>query len=87
MRQRLVPYILALSVLWMAILRLTDFLPKEGELIPRGGTWRVATKADRIQSLIWFTACWYAGALIAFGIVWRVAQITYDVAFGSERSE
>jgi hypothetical protein len=87
MQQRFVPYILALTVLWLAILRITDFLPKEGELIPRGGTCREATQADRILSLIWYTACWYGGALIAFGLVWRVAQITYDVAFGSERSE
>ena len=87
MRQRLVPYILTLTVLWLVILRLTNFSPKVGELIPRGGTWREATEADRIQSLIWFTACWHAGALIAFWLAWWVVQITYDVAFGSERSE
>jgi hypothetical protein len=87
MRQRFVPYVLSLTVLWLVIPRLTDFLPKVGEMIPRGGTWREATQADRIQSLILFTGCWYAGALIAFGLVWRVAQITYELAFGSERSE
>lgn len=70
-----------------SILRITDFLPKDGEMIPRGGTWREATPADRIQAFVWFTACCYGGALIAFGLVWRVAQVVYDVAFGSERGE
>lgn len=56
-------------------------------MIPRGGTWREATPADRIQAFVWFTACCYGGALIAFGLVWRVAQVVYDVAFGSERGE
>ena len=56
-------------------------------MIPRDGVWRPATEADRIQSFAWFTFCWYFGALVAFGLVWRVAQVMYDVAFGSERSE
>lgn len=30
-----VRYLLALTVLWMVILRVTDLLPKEGEMIPR----------------------------------------------------
>jgi hypothetical protein len=56
-------------------------------MVPRGGTWRPATEADRIQSFVWFTGCWYFGGLVAFGLVWRVAQVMYDVAFGSERSD
>jgi len=36
---------------------------------------------------VWFTFCWYSGALVAFGLVWRVADVMYDVAYGSERSE
>lgn len=87
MRGFLVRYLLALTVLWVIVLNVMDLLPKEGELIPRNGTWRPATDADRIQSFFWFTFCWYMGAMVAFGLVWRVAQIMYDVAFGSERSE
>jgi hypothetical protein len=87
MRGCLVRYLLALTVLWVVILRVTDLLPKEGEMIPRDGVWRPATEADRIQSFVWLTACWYFGALVAIGLVWRVAQVMYDVAFGSERSE
>lgn len=80
-------YLLALTVLWVVILRVMDIIPKEGELIPRGGAWRPATEADRLQSFLWFTGCWYFGALVAFGLVWRVAEVMHDVAFGSERSE
>ena len=80
-------YLLALTVLWVVVLNVMDLLPKEGELIPRGGAWRPATEADRIQSFLWFSFCWYFGALVAFGLVWRVAQVMYDVAFGSERRE
>lgn len=87
MRGFFVRYLLALTVLWVIVLNVTDLLPKEGELIPRGGTWRAATEGDRIQSFLWFTFCWYMGAMVAFGLVWRVAQVMYDVAFGSERSE
>lgn len=87
MRDFLVRYLLALSVLWVVVLNVMDLLPKEGELIPRDGAWRPATDADRIQSFLWFTFCWYAGALVAFGLVWRVAEIMSDVLFGSERSE
>jgi hypothetical protein len=47
----------------------------------------VATNADRIQSFAWFTGCWYFGALVAFGLVWRVAQVISDVAFGDERCD
>lgn len=79
-----VRYMLALTVLWMVVLRVTDLLPKEGEMIPRDGVWRPATDADRFQAFVWFTCCWYAGALIAFGLVGRVAQVMYDVAFGDE---
>jgi hypothetical protein len=25
--------------------------------------------------------------MVAFGLVWRVAQVMFDMAFGSERSE
>lgn len=87
MRGFFVRYLLALTVLWVIVLNVMDLLPKEGELIPRGGTWRPATDADRIQSFLWFTFCWYFGALVAFGLVWRVAEVMYDLAFGSERSE
>jgi hypothetical protein len=87
MRGLFVRYLLALTVLWVAILNIMDLLPKEGELIPRGGTWRPATDADRIQSFLWFTFCWCMGALLAFWLVWRVAEVMYDVAFGSERSD
>ena len=80
-------YLLVLTVLWMVVLNVADLLPKEGELIPRGGAWRPATQADRIQSFLWFTFCWYFGAMAVFGLSWRVAQVIYDVAFGSERSE
>lgn len=82
MRGFIVRYLLALTVLWVIVLIVMDLLPKEGELIPRGGAWRPATEADRIQSFLWFTGCWYFGALVAFGLVWRVAQVIYDVAFG-----
>lgn len=87
MRGFFVRYLLALTVLWVIVLNVMDLLPKEGEMIPRDGVWRVATEADRIQSFLWFTFCWYFGALVAFGLVWRVAEVMYDVAFGSERSE
>jgi hypothetical protein len=87
MRSFLVRYLLALTVLWVVILRVTDMLPKVGEMIPRDGVWRPATEADRIQSLIWLTGCWYFGALVAFGLVWRVAQVIFDVAFGGEWEE
>lgn len=87
MRGFAIPYFLALTVLWVVILRITDLLPKEGEMIPRDGAWRPATEADRIQSFVWFSFCWYFGALVAFGLVWRVAQVIFDVAFGSERGE
>ncbi len=87
MRGCLVRYLLVLTVLWVVILRVTDLLPKEGELIPRGGAWRPATEADRIQSFLWFTFCWYFGVLVAFGLVWRVAQMIYGVAFGDEPRE
>jgi hypothetical protein len=39
------------------------------------------------MALVWFTGCWYFGGLVAFGLVWRVAQVMYDVAFGDERCE
>lgn len=84
MRGFFVRYILALTVLWVIVLNVMDLLPKEGELIPRGGTWRPATEADRIQSFVWFTFCWYFGAMVAFGLVWRVAEVMYDVMFGGE---
>lgn len=87
MRGFLVRYLLALTVLWVIVLNVVDLLPKEGELIPRGGAWRPATEADRIRSFVLFTASWYAGALVAYGMVWRLAEIMYDVAFGSERPE
>ena len=87
MRGFFIRYILALTVLWVVILRVTDLLPKEGEMIPRDGAWRPATAADRLRSLVWFTGCWYCGALVALGLVWRVAQVMYDVAFGPERGE
>jgi hypothetical protein len=87
MRGFFVLYLLALTVLWVIVLNVTDLLPKEGELIPRDGAWRAATEADRIRSFLWFTFCWYFGALVAFGLVWRVAEIISNVAFDSERSE
>lgn len=87
MRGFLVRYLLALTVLWVIVLNVMDLLPKVGELIPRDGAWRAATEADRIQSFLWFTFCWYFGALVAFGLVWRLAQVMYDVAFGSEQEE
>ncbi len=87
MRGFFLRYLLALTVLWLLFLSATDLLPKEGEMIPRDGVWRPATEADRIQSLVWFTGCWYFGALVAFGLVWRVAQVMYEVVFGSERGE
>lgn len=77
-------YLLALTVLWVIVLNVMDLLPKEGELIPRGGVWRPATEADRIQSFLWFTFCWYFGAAVAFGLVWRVAQVVYDATFGDD---
>jgi hypothetical protein len=85
MRSFLVRYLLALTVLWVIVLNVMDLLPKEGELIPRDGAWRPATEADRIRSFVWFTGCWYFGALVAFGLVWRVAEVMYDTLFGSER--
>jgi hypothetical protein len=87
MRGFIVRYILFLTLLWVVVLNVMDLLPKEGELIPRDGAWRPATEADRIQSFLWFTGCWYLGALVAFGLVWRVAQVMYDMAFGDERGE
>jgi hypothetical protein len=87
MRGFFLRYLLALTVLWVIVLNVMDLLPKQGELIPRGGTWRAATEADRIQSFLWFTFCWYFGALVAFGLVWRVAETMYDALFGSERGE
>jgi hypothetical protein len=87
MRGFFVRYILALTLLWVVILRVMDIIPKEGELIPRGGAWRPATEADRLQSFVWLTCCWYFGALVAFGLVWRVAQVMFDVAFDNERCE
>lgn len=84
MRGFFVRYILALTVLWVVILRVTDLLPKEGELIPRGGAGRPATEADRLQSFLCFTCGWYFGALVAFGLVWRVAEVIYNVAFDGE---
>ena len=77
-------YFLALTVLWIVVLNVADLLPKEGELLPRGGAWRPATQADRIQSFLWFTFCWYFGALVAFWLVWRVAEVVYDVVFGDD---
>jgi hypothetical protein len=79
-----VRYMLALTLLWVMVLRVTDLLPKEGELIPRGGAWRPATEADRLQSFLWFTGCWYFGALVAFGLVWQGAHVLFDMAFGEE---
>jgi hypothetical protein len=87
MREFFLRYMLALTVLWVIVLNVMDVLPKEGEMIPRGGGWRPATEADRIQSFLWLTLCWYGGAAVAFGMVWRLAQIMSDVAFGSDRSE
>lgn len=87
MRGFAIPYFVFLTVLWMLLLRVADLLPKEGELIPRGGGWRPATGADRLQSFLWLTFCWYAGAAVAFGMMWRLAQIMYDVAFGGEGDE
>ncbi len=40
MRRRFVLYFLVQTVLWMLFLSASDILPKEGELIPRGGVWR-----------------------------------------------
>jgi hypothetical protein len=87
MRGFFIRYLLALTVLWVIVLNVMDLLPKEGEMIPRDGAWRQATEADRLQSFLWMTGCWYVGALVAFGLVWRVAQVMYDVTFGDERSE
>jgi hypothetical protein len=80
-------YIAVQTILWIVVLNVADLLPREGELIPRGGAWRPATGADRIQSFLWFTFCWYFGAMAVFGLSWRVAEAMYDVLFGSERSE
>jgi len=87
MRGFFLRYLLALTVLWVIVLNVMDLLPKEGELIPRGGAWRPATEADRLQSFLWLTFCWYAGAAVAFGLMWLLAQMMYGVAFGSERRE
>jgi hypothetical protein len=87
MRSRLVPYLVVLTVLWLVVLQVADLLPKEGQMLPRGGTWRPATAADRMRAFVWYTACWYGGALAAFGLVWRMAQAVFDLAFGSERNE
>ena len=40
MRAFLVRYLLALTVLWVIVLNGMDLLPKEAELIPRGGAGR-----------------------------------------------
>lgn len=87
MRRRLVPYFIVQTVLWMLFLSISDILPKEGELLPRGGTWRPATGADRIKSFLWFTFCWYFGAMAFFGLSWRVAQVFYNVVFGDDQGE
>ena len=87
MRRRFVPYFIVQTVLWMAVLNVADLLPKEGEMIPRGGVWRPATQADRIQSFFWFTSCWYFGAMAFLGLSWRVAQVVYNVAFGDDQGE
>src|SRR5687767_13713028 len=87
MRGFAVPYFVALTVLWMLLLRVADLLPKEGELIPRGGAWRPATEADRIRAFQSQTGCCYFGAPVAFGMRWPLGQITYGVAFGPERRE
>jgi hypothetical protein len=87
MRGFALPYFVFLTVLRVLILRASDMLPKEGELLPRGGAWRPATEADRIRAFLWLTFCWYFGAAVAFGMMWRLAQMMYDVAFGSERPE
>lgn len=87
MRRRFVPYFIVQTVLWILVLNVADLLPNEGEQLPRGGTWRPATQADRIQSFVWFTFCWYFGAMAFFWLSWRVTEVIYDVAFGSERSE
>jgi fucose 4-O-acetylase-like acetyltransferase len=84
MRAYAIPYFVFLTVLWVLLLRVADLLPKEGELIPRGGAWREATQADRIQSFLWLTFCWYFGAVMAFGMMWRMAEIIYGLAFESE---
>lgn len=84
MRRRFVPYFIAQTVLWMIVLNVMDLLPKEGELIPRGGTWREATQADRIQSFVWFTFCWYFGAWVFFGLTWRLGQAISEVVFGDD---
>ncbi len=80
-------YFVVQTILWIVVLNVADLLPKEGELIPRGGAWRPATQADRIQSFVWFTFCWYFGAIAFFWLSWRVTEVIYDVLFGSERSE
>jgi len=87
MRGFFLRYLLALTVLWVIVLNVMDLLPKEGELIPRSGVWRAATHADRVQSFLWLTFCWYFGAMAVFGLSWRVAQIIYDVAFGGDGEE
>jgi hypothetical protein len=80
-------YIVVQTILWIVVLNVADLLPKEGELIPRGGAWREATQADRIKSFLWFTFCWYFGAMAFFWLSCRLTEVIYDVAFGSERSE
>jgi len=55
-------------------------------MIPRGGAWRPATEADRILSFLWLTACWYFGAAVAFGLIWRVAQVMFATVFAGEQS-
>jgi hypothetical protein len=87
MRGFFVRYILALTVLWVLLLRVMDIIPKEGELIPRSGAWRPATEADRLLSFLLMTGCWYFGALVAYGMVWRLAEIMHDVAFDPDRGE
>lgn len=80
-------YFVVQTILWIVVLNVADLLPKEGELLPRAGAWRPATQADRIQSFLWFTFCWNFGALAFFWMSWRLTEVFYDVAFGSERSE
>lgn len=87
MRSLLVRCLVVLTVLWIIILRTIDLMPKKGQMIPRGGVWRPATEADRIESFLWFTFCWYFGALVAFGLVWRLAQVMSETAFGDELGE
>jgi hypothetical protein len=87
MRRRFVPHFVCLTLVWVVVLNVADLLPKVGEMLPRDGAWRPATQADRIKSFLWFTFCWYFGALVTFGLIWGVAEVLYDMAFGSEGRE